>query len=265
MLRITLCTILAIGFVVSTTSLQAAEPVEDPLLAAARISREDPFLSGANSEIEKRALERTHNIAYRFGKRLTLLTGGGPISFVDDAPTVVVLGGMGFETTEDPECTGKKVPCSTFKVLAHLEKQGLFVVQHAWKNSVDYHLISQVNGFTSVFSDFPYISPDGEYVFGDGGYEIVADDTPNPFEGKPHIEVWTRIGWRYVPDWEGAPHTPPSGKPVYKFDRWVSNEGDLEIGEALLEAHVEVDGKITARFQLRKSDGPDQLEIADLP
>jgi hypothetical protein len=172
---------------------------------------------------------------------------------------------MGFEVTEDPECAGKTARCNTFKLLAYLEEQRLFVIKHAWLKRVDYILVSSVSGVASVFDAFPYISPDGKFVFGHGLYEIVGEDKPGPLKGQPRIDVWTRAGWRYVPHWEGAPHKQEHGKQVYKFDRWIAKTYQLKTNQTILEAHLEVDGKTAARFQLRDSNGPEEMEVVDLP
>ena len=82
---------LALFFALTTgIPVSASEPSEDALLEAARVSREAPSVPGAQSDLERKAINAAGGAARRAGDRLILsLRDGSDLSRTDDNDTFI--------------------------------------------------------------------------------------------------------------------------------------------------------------------------------
>ncbi len=253
---------LVFGFAVTLcASVHSEELPEDKLIALARESQEAPSVPGVDSEIERRALEAAGNFAFRNGHQLVLA--------LDERTRVY---------TDNPECKEEEEDqygnrsyqnCGSYKLIVYAKSRDLFVLQRLWNGAVDYVVVERGMRHETLFADLPHLSPTGDFAVGTNLSQVGSGEEKQYPE--PHLEISMR-GSTYHVDWDGAPHYPKKGIARYIVDGWRNDDPAIESSERAVEllAHLEVDGKVRARFKVRKiplhkmNDNDDFYKVIDI-
>ena len=242
--------VFAVGFGMPA---RAEDLPEDKLIAAARENPEPSTLTGVQSEMERRALAEAGNFAFRKGDQLVLSVEGHTEIYVD-GPT--------------KECEpGPVLDCGgVFKLVAFAKSRNMFVLQESVTDSLSVYLaVDRTLGKETMFGEMPYLSPTGDYAVG----ETLLQPTglPDNEYPEPHIQISQRYPRGvYLMDWEGAPHIPKTGVARYLIDGWRDDDPSLNVRKRAVEvyAHLEVDGKVRARFKIRRNPGKYTFKVTTI-
>ena len=242
---------LVVGFAaVLCASARAEDLTEDKLMSLARESREAPSVPGVDSEIEHRALAAAGNFAFRGGPRLVLSLRDTTATFTDHSR-------CGEDHDED---------CGIFKLVVYAPSRHLYVVQQSTDEYVIYLVVDRNGGNVGEFSPLPYLSPSGDFVVGTNYTQPRSSEEPG--YPNPHLEISIREARGvHHSEWEGAPHFPKKGVARYVVDGWNYDDATIEPHDRKIEmeAHLEVDGKVKARFKVRKpANGEYPYKVRDI-
>ncbi len=181
-------------------------------------------LALAQADVEKLLLAALRTDSFNFlvtQEPAALALAGSSVLRDQDRLTLVLRSGLKKSFTNRPQCHSEDVvelaQCVSYRLIAHMKSIHAFVVVKMLSDGGDYLVIDDQSGAETGLGNVPLFSRSGKRL-------IVAPTYVDEDGGT--IQIWSRVGDRYMRAWSGSPFLPDSAPAYVEYDpiQWDSED-----------------------------------------